>query len=290
MNKSVSLEPKKPKTCRGCGSQELEVFENSVLVCQNCGLENERIIESVAEWRTPEASRCMTIRFQDSNLTTAVKGYSKFNIHSNTMKYSNRKKLETSNEFQEIAETYKIPGEVINTALSYLDRISNVSNSSGQKLIKRGGNLRGIKAVCLYYSFLKHNRHFKTQQQIADIFNIKLNFIHSNLALVQEILKLNFKELSGPEDFITNCFENYNSRYTPRITDALRQEATELLHKVQNKPELQTFMQKSLVCGIFYNVLKRYPDQFPMKRLTASWGISQMTLQKIDKLINSISK
>lgn len=272
------------KGCRGCGSYDIDTFDNSVLVCQDCGLENERIIESVAEWRSPEASRCMTIRYEDSNLSTKVKGFSKFNVHSNSMKYSNRKKMETDNEFNDIAEQFKIPGNVIHTALNYFDRVSNATAPNGHKLIKRGRNLKGIKAVCLYYSYLQHNRHFKTQQQIADIVGVKLTFMHANLTLVQDILNLNFKELSGPLDFMTNCFEVYNSKYNPKIPDAILKKVSLILKKSQNNPEMQTFMQKSIVCGLFYHVLKEFPKQYPIKRLSSAWGISQMTLQKIDKL------
>lgn len=275
------------QTCKNCDSSDLELFEDYIFVCKNCGIENDKNISNVAEWRSADKSRCMTVTSSESTLTTAVKGNSKFNKYSNSMKYGDRKKMETKKEFDEISEKHNLPGKIVSTALDFFNKVCKDEKAHGQKLIKRGGNLQGIKAACLYLSYVSFkDDNFKTQKEIADLFQIKLNYLQKNLPIVQSIVSVNFQELSSYNDFINNCFDQYNSKFIPKIPFSLKQIIQTNLKLIQYDSRLQKFMNKSVACGLFFNVLKNY--DFDIKNMEIAWKISVITIQKVEKVISSI--
>ena len=276
--------------CRGCGKDSLEIFDGCVLVCTLCGLENEKVIKAEAEWRTAEKSRCMIITYPGSSMSTAVKGFSKFNKNANSMKYSDRKQMEATNEFKEISEKSNIPESIIKTALSFFSKVSCEVKANNRKLIKRGGNLQGIKASCLYLSYVSHKKEglFKTQKDIADIFDIKVSYLHSNLPIVQKIVQVNCEEYSGYKDFINNCFDEYNKLNTIKIPDRIKTNSLDFIIKHKSDKKLQTFMNKSVSCGLFYLFLKSNKKDYPLENMITAWKISKVTIQKVEKVLATL--
>jgi len=278
------------KLCRGCGSKSIELFEDYLLICTDCGLENEKTISATAEWRTADKSRCFIVKYSNSVLSTGAKGNSKFNKFSNSMNYADRKDLEATNQFNELSEKWNIPNVIINTALKYFTEVSQAEKARNKKLIKRGGNLQGIKASCVYLSYLtnKDQGVFKTQKEIAEIFEIPISFLHSNLPIVQKIVKVEVTELSGFEDFINSCYDRYNTRFSPNIPPIVKSKVQKFISKHQKKSKLQTFMKKSVIAGVFYHFLKSSPKEYRIIDMTKAWSISKITIQKVESVVDLI--
>lgn len=281
---------KAEKTCFNCGSANLST-EDTAVICINCGVEIQNIIDEQQEWRyygnndgknSTDPTRCgMPINnlLPESSLGTIILGkgyenYKKIN-NWNIMPYRERHLLRIFKQLQE-----KCDGQ--NISICVADKAKFMFKLLSEETVKRGKCLKGLEGACIYFSCRDKN-NIRSIREIAEIFDVELKKIKNGRKQFNEIM---FRNNS---DYIINMpiidAEDYIERFSILLElDNVAKEracyiakmATALGLVIENTP--QSIATTSIyIMSLIYNI------DLCKKRLTEVCSISEVTIMKAYK-------
>jgi len=184
--------------CYSCGCVNL-VFEEGIIVCGECGIDNGAIIDHDQEWRFygsednkgSDPSRCgMPVNplLPESSFGTIIlgRGYDKFRILNNwnmMSSYKERRLLKVFKYIQNKSNDKDISICVIDRAKIMYKTIDDVS-------LKRGKSKDGLVAACIYNS-CKDKNDIRSPKEISKLLDIKVKKVTTGCKQYNEIMYYN---------------------------------------------------------------------------------------------------
>jgi transcription initiation factor TFIIIB Brf1 subunit/transcription initiation factor TFIIB len=167
--------------CLGCNEFDYLINDGEMIVCTNCGVENNRIIDYNPEWRfygtddnkrSSDPNRCGMPSNQiisQSSLSTVITGhgfevYRKLNSW-NGLTYKEKSLISIINKIAQKASVGNVPQSIIDATMKMYQIIS-------KDYIKRGTSRESLIAAC-FFNALKDNNLIRSNEEVARLFDIK---------------------------------------------------------------------------------------------------------------------
>ena len=287
--KELSEESK--NKCYKCNSDQLERLNNEKVVCRNCGIVNDTIIDSNQEWRyygsndnkrMSDPNRCgmpLNPLFTKSSLSTVILGnkcmkYKKMN-NWNGLTYRERRLIEILNKISKKAKLGHIPSCVVDRAIVMFKMIS-------QDKIKRGESLESIIASCLRLSLKYYSNQdleiSRSINEIAKLFKIKEKKLSKGCNQSYEIMFKKDPEFikklkpTEPKDLITR----FGSIL--KLDEQYKMIAIKAAILADKLGICQDNNPKSIAVGSIYLVSQIYKLGYSKKMISQLCGTSEVTI------------
>ena len=167
--------------CLSCDESDFLINDGEMIVCTNCGVENNRIIDYNPEWRfygsddnkrNSDPNRCGMPTNQiisESSLSTVILGhgfevYRKLNTW-NGLTYKEKSMISILNKIAAKANIGNVPQSIIDATMKMYQIIS-------KDYIKRGTSRESLIAAC-FFNALKDNGLIRSNEEVAKLFEIK---------------------------------------------------------------------------------------------------------------------
>lgn len=177
---TIDSKPDKDK-CLSCDESDFLINDGEMIVCTNCGVENNRIIDYNPEWRfygsddnkrNSDPNRCGMPTNQiisESSLSTVILGhgfevYRKLNTW-NGLTYKEKSMISILNKIAAKANIGNVPQSIIDATMKMYQIIS-------KDYIKRGTSRESLIAAC-FFNALKDNGLIRSNEEVAKLFDIK---------------------------------------------------------------------------------------------------------------------
>ena len=280
-------------TCDSCRGTDI-ILDEGNYICK-CGTINSRFIDTSQEWRFygsedskyNDPTRCgMAINelLPNSSLGSTI-GYSRNDSHDvylirkyhlwNSLSYKERSLYNIFDTLTLNAVNNGIPKNIIEEAKALYKNLSD-------KKISRGDNRNGLIASSIYMS-CKNNGVPRSAKEIAKIFNLSIPTMTRACKKFQEIMQMNTISTNA-EDFIFRFCSNLNlDRNKSEI-------CKETVVRIEKFEILSDSTPPSLAAGSIYLCNQYYDWGIAKKDLSAICDISQVTISKCFKKLQSHSK
>ena len=288
--------------CKGCGSYNLERYNNEKIICIDCNMVNSTIINDDKEWRyygsndnkSSDPNRCgMPINplFSKSSLSVKILGNKCYKFQRmnnwNGLSYKDRKLIKILNKIKKIARNNHIPECVVDTAI-----ILFKYNNEEQK--KRGKKSECILGSCFrlalkYYSKKDININ-RSMEELSKIFKLKEKKLSREFnELFEVIYKKDPKFIKKikpiePKDLINRycTLLNIDDKYIDICIYTV---------KLANKLGIcQDNNPKSISVGIIYLICVEYKLDINKKLISSKCGTSEVTIITIYNQLNVYKK
>ena len=228
----------KNKICKGCGTRGalIEDQHASVLVCLECGMVNEELLDHGPEWRQYNnddnrgdgVSRCgcpSNFFFPKSSQGTIMAGSSNSRLKRkqkwNSMVYKERSLNQVFEYISQICSKNKIPKIIIDDAKIFYKNLSDCKHKTGinkgKQIIIRGENRLSIIAACVFKACEK-NKNPRNVKEIAGFFNLDDKKVTKGNKQFDRIMKnADDKSLLFDQYKDTDTAEDYIRRHCPRL-------------------------------------------------------------------------
>jgi transcription initiation factor TFIIB len=316
-NSEVESEDKKPieciyrtgerENCESCNSS-LSITEDGFLTCCNskCGIIYKDILDQSAEWRfygadnnNPEdPTRCgMPINplLKESSFGCKVicKNSSSYEMRKirrytewQSMPYKEKSQYDEFQQITILAQNAGIPKIIIDEAMRYHKKISEAKTF-------RGLNRHGIIAAAIYVA-CRTNNYPRTAKEIATIFH--LDNTSATKGCKNAISIINEMEVDMEDnDKTTLCNTtpvSFIDRYCSRLN--INSELTTLCKfiaiRIQQKNLIPENTPPSIASGIVYFVAQTFNLNVSKKQVNIISEISEVTINKCFKKLNSIKE
>lgn len=167
--------------CLNCDETDYLINDGEMIVCTNCGVENNKIIDYNPEWRfygsddnkrSSDPNRCGMPTNQiisESSLSTVITGhgfevYRKLNSW-NGLTYKEKSLISIINKIAQKASVGNVPQSIIDATMKMYQIIS-------KDYIKRGTSRESLIAAC-FFNALKDNNLIRSNEEVAKLFEIK---------------------------------------------------------------------------------------------------------------------
>jgi transcription initiation factor TFIIB len=276
--------------CFSCESENL-VYEDGIIVCENCGIDNGAVIDYQQEWRfygsedtkhSSDPTRCgMPINplLPESSMGTIIlgKGFEKYRRLNNwnSMTYKERSLLKVFKNIQSKSDDNDISTCVIDRAKIMYKTLSDAN-------IKRGKSRKGLIAACLYNS-CKDKNDSRSTKEISQMFNLKIKKMTSGCKQFNEMMYHN------DHNYIANIKPTSADDFIERYSTLLKMDhinkkkaihvsmmATKLGLVSENTPS-------SIAVGSMYLISQHFKLKITKKRLSELCEISEVTISKTYK-------
>jgi len=179
--KDKNTNMKEKDICFNCLEDNTLISDNEMIVCCNCGYENNSIIDHNAEWRyygsddnkrSSDPNRCGMPGnpiLPDSSLSTVILGkgfqiYRKLNSW-NGLSYKQRSLIGILNKIGLKANIDNVPQSIIDATMNMYRLIS-------QDYIKRGASRESLIAAC-FFNAMRDQGLIRSTDEVAKLFDIK---------------------------------------------------------------------------------------------------------------------
>jgi transcription initiation factor TFIIB len=289
--------------CIKCG-EPLFISEEGFNCCSssNCGKIYKEILDYGPEWRfygaddtsNTDPTRCglpvnpllkessfaceIGCNSNSSYEMKKIKQYSKWNA----MPYKEKSKYDDFQIISALASNSGIPKIIIDNAIRYYDKISNIKTY-------RGVNRDGLLAASIYISCSVNNNP-RTSKEIAEIF--KLNNTSSTRGCKNALSILS--DLENDEKDKTVLHNSTTSSFIHRYCSKLsiNQELTQLCLFISNIVEKTKLIPEntphSISAGIFYFVCQKCNLNISKKMINTISKISEVTINKCFKKLEIV--
>jgi transcription initiation factor TFIIB len=287
--------------CKHCNMLTMVFDSNeSVYKCNNCGILSCEVFEQKPEWNNyddgqPDNGRCGIATnpfFPNSSIGTVIggKGHNRLRMLQiwDQMPYKERA---LSNVFQHIEsnlKTHKITKSIIECAKTLYNNVSQLKHkdgpNKGKNIIIRGYNRSGIIAACAFYAS-KLNEAPRSVKEISEIFGLKITQVTKGCR--------KFLELNDYQNSTYNLTSSHAQDFIERngYKLKLKKQHIELAIKIaMNVEKLQIaadHQPTSLAAGSLLLVINMYELNITKKNISDIFGISEVTIAKTFKKINS---
>lgn len=288
-------EPKPENCCKNCKKKNTFCEAEGSMVCTNCGLVSDRIIDIGPEWRTvndPRKANPVRCGMMISGISSTTVAYGsnaaqlqKY-LKRGSTDYSKRVIYETENEFLDLSDSTGIKPCFLKQASSMFKKLYEMENYNNKKDIHRGKKLKGIKAACLYLCLLDSEQR-KPPSSISKWFGIPVEVL--NTAEKQVIEKLNlYDKLPTPtthRDLLDTLAASFLS-IGISIDFPLREKAKAVGDIAKENGILLRRVPKSIAAGCLWYTLDRCTNLIKNGTVTKQnmhkcTNISGITVQKV---------
>jgi len=290
----------KEKTQENC-CDKMDIIEDKVLLCRNCGVIRDKFVSSDAEYRlfsgdngtNLDSVRCSgnTNNHIEYSLGTIIHDSGKKKSFYNRSRYYTQKSYRQKIVF-ELSQVFNglvklgISQNIINNSISlFLDVLGieeNQKNRNNKKVVK-GQNRKGLMGVCLHQSYLEIGitRNIDEISKILEISSKKMNHAYENyIKLKSENLTFQISGISNLE-----MIENYNNQLN--LSFKMYKFISIIYSVIETNGFLITNMRpKSIILGLFYFVLMEFQNKDGLDKLTSGTiKISKHTLNKVYQML-----
>ena len=280
-----------------CGDCSKEyVLNNGILMCCNCGVITNNVIDFNPEWRfygnddsktsdptrvglptnelLPESSlgSSISFRYGESYDMKKIRNYHIWN----SMPYKERSLYNVFDKIQIISLNNGIPTCIIEEAKNLYKQISDIR-------IHRGSNRKGIIASCIYKACIIQGSP-RSAKEIADIFNIKISHMTRGCKKFEEIINMNIcntkyklKLSSNSKDFIQRFCSKLN------IGNNILKICTYVCDKAEEYNLVSKCIPPSIAAGSIYLVCIILNINISKKEISKICKISEVTISKCYK-------
>lgn len=290
------------KLCNNCNNPNL-IFDytNGIIICSMCGLVNQNMIDSGAEWRyygssdnkTGNPTRCgdpINPLLPKSSMGTFISGNS----------YGSIKRLHLWNQMPADERSLWL----VFKKITYFTRNSNLSNKlvdeaklnykkicekeKNINVLTRGSIREGLIAACIFVA-CKNNNKTRRVEEIASICGITTQEVSKGLKKFVEIekqknIKINTYKNNKIHEFIERYCKAINIPY-------YYQKLCHVIAERCNKIHILKSNTKPSICsGIIFLISEIYNLNIKKIIIIKHIGVSEVTLNKIYKIINSYKK
>jgi transcription initiation factor TFIIIB Brf1 subunit/transcription initiation factor TFIIB len=284
--------------CIGCNESDYLINDSEMIVCTNCGIENNRIIDYNPEWRfygtddnkrSSDPNRCGMPNNQiikESSLSTVILGhgfevYRKLNSW-NGLTYKEKSMISILNKIAAKANIGNVPQSIIDATMKMYQIIS-------KDYIKRGTSRESLIAAC-FFNALKDNGLIRSNEEVAKLFDIKSKKLSKGCN--------EFAELMFAKD------KNYVKKMRPIEPKDLIERFCSIMDldekfiKVGNRISIlvdklgicQENNPKSIAVGCIYFISQNYELGFSKKEIADQCHTSEVTVSNTYNQMNKFKK
>jgi transcription initiation factor TFIIB len=288
--------------CSNCGDENLIFdYSNGIIICSECGLVLQNIIDSGAEWRYygngdnkgSDPTRCgdpINPLLPKSSMSTFISGNS----------FGSIKKLHMWNQMPADERSLwlvfkKINAFTINSNLSTkltdeakLNYKKICEKDSNANVLTRGSIRDGLIAACIFVA-CKNNNQTRRVEEIAKMCNITPQEVSKGLKKFVEIekqknIKINVYKDNKIHEFIERYCKLLNIPYHyQKICHVIAERCNKIfILKSNTKP--------SICSGILFLISEMYNLNIKKIIIIQHIGVSEVTLNKIYKKLNIYKK
>ena len=290
-NKLQEIKEEVEFKCENCGSNNYIKYNNENIICEDCNLVAENIIDYSQEWRyygsndnkrSSDPNRCgapSNPLFKKPSLTTCIsgRGFDKLKRLNqwNGLSYEERRLIQTLNFITKIAKEGNLPSCVVDKTIVIYNKVS-------EDQIRRGKTLTSIMASAFWLSLNLHSVDdidiTRTIEEIAGLFKLKVKKLKKGCNECLEILNRKLPEFvkkikpTKPADLITRfcTFLSVDNEY--------RKKAFIASQRVNMLGICQKNNAKSIAVGVIYLISQIYRLGLTKKLISSKCGTSEVTI------------
>lgn len=214
--------------CLKCnGINFIDDYNQGHVVCADCGLIGDDILDSNPEWKTYDDSnstvgRCGKIVNQllpRSSTGTRVEAYGRIAILQrwDSMPYKERSLNIVFKKLDEICKNNNIPKKIYDDSCIMYKIVSERKHKSGKNkakyIITRGINRNSIIAASLFYACRRNNIP-RSPKEVASMFDLNETDLNKGAKNFLKLIKMNFYDknmgTSKPIDFVRRKCDDLN--------------------------------------------------------------------------------
>jgi len=275
-----------------CCTQPL-IIEDRFVVCQNCGMTFDCIINTESEVIAYKSELTLTQNTSNQRCSKSENNFQEYSIGATFQSQNSHHKYQLLTQRQKVVtellsyynqfEEYGINENIVNHAVDMFLKLSGHDyNQKKTRNIFKGKRRLAMIAICLDYAYQK----FDCERLIVDICNV---FKFSTRVYFKEVERFNAicKQRNLPL-YETRCdsdqiiFNYINHLKLPRKILKL----SILLYKSTTKLKLfqsTTIKPKSMICGLLYCILLEFNRQDIAEKIPEKLHITKNTLDKFKK-------
>ena len=298
--KTTTIEIQHENYCKYCETNNMrkDILGHS---CSNCGFVGDTIIEEGAEWRYYGINDSRGYNpTRTGNIINPLLPKSSMGTFIGGNRYSNIQRLHTwssmpSNErslwiiykkINRLLQNSDIANKIIDESKYYYKTITE-NDKKLKGILTRGSIRQGLIAACIYIS-CKNNGVPKHSKEIAKLCNIDENLVTKGLKKFVEIekrkkLNINNKQ-TKPSQFVTIYCNKLN------FPDNIKRLSMILCDRTIKLGILKNNTPPSIASGIVYLLIMKLGLDIPKSKLISIIKISEVTLNKTYKKLNTYSK
>lgn len=291
------------KICKGCNSKGtlIEDQQTSVIVCSECGIVNEELLDHGPEWRQYNnddnrgegVNRCgcpSNFFFPKSSQGTIMAGFSNNRLKRkqkwNSMVYKERSLNQVFEYIAQICSKNNIPKIIVDSAKILYKRLSDCKHKTGinvgKQIIIRGENRLSIIAACVFKA-CEMNKNPRNVKEIAEFFGLNEKKVTKGNKHFEKIMKNADDNSIILDEYNSSTAEDYIRRHCPKLK--INKENTDIAVKIAHnccKMKLasdhnpQSIAAGSILLMVQYNNLNT-----DRKCIATLFGTSDVTISKI---------
>ena len=291
--------------CKGCNIKGTmtEDQRSGVIVCSECGMINEEILDYGPEWRQYNnddngkdgVSRCgcpSNFFFPKSSQGTIMAGSTNSRLRRkqkwNSMVYKERSLNLVFEYIAQICSKNKIPKIIVDTARTLYKKLSDCKHKTGQnigkQIIIRGDNRLSIIAACVFKA-CEMNKNPRSIKEISEFFKLDEKKVTKGIKHFSKIMKNTDDNSLMLDQFDPDTAEDYIRRHSRDPKLRLNKAQTDMAVRIsQNccKMKLaadhnpQSIAAGSILLMVNYNHLN-----LDRKDIANCFGTSDVTIGKI---------
>ena len=293
----IDSKPDKDK-CLSCDESDFLINDGEMIVCTNCGVENNRIIDYNPEWRfygsddnkrNSDPNRCGMPTNQiisESSLSTVILGhgfevYRKLNTW-NGLTYKEKSMISILNKIAAKANIGNVPQSIIDATMKMYQIIS-------KDYIKRGTSRESLIAAC-FFNALKDNGLIRSNEEVAKLFDIKSKKLSKGCNEFAELM------FAKDKDYVKNMRPIEPKDLIERFCSLMDLDekfikiGTRISILVDKLGICQENNPKSIAVGCIYFISQNYDLGFSKKEIADQCHTSEVTVSNTYNQMNKFKK
>lgn len=290
-------------SCKGCGTKGslIEDHHRSVIVCSDCGMINEELLDYGPEWRQYNnddnrgegVNRCgcpSNFFFPKSSQGTIMAGASNSRLKRkqkwNSMVYKERSLNQVFEYISTSCSKNNIPKIIIDSAKILYNRLSECKHktgvNAGKQIIIRGENRQSIIAACVFKA-CEMNKNPRNVKEIAQIFGLDEKKVTKGNKQFDKIMKNADDNMLMLENFSSNTAEDYIRRHCPKlkINKSDTNMAVKIAHNCCKMKLASDHNPQAIAAGSILVMVQYYNLNIEKKNIASLFGTSDVTIGKI---------
>ena len=294
----IKSESEMKDKCIECNETDYLINDGEMIVCTNCGIENNRIIDYNPEWRfygsddnkrSSDPNRCGMPNNQiikESSLSTVILGhgfevYRKLNSW-NGLTYKEKSMISILNKIAAKANIGNVPQSIIDATMKMYQIIS-------KDYIKRGTSRESLIAAC-FFNALKDNGLIRSNEEVAKLFDIKSKKLSKGCNEFAELM------FAKDKDYVKKMRPIEPKDLIERFCSIM--DLDEKFIKIGNRISIlvdklgicQENNPKSIAVGCIYFMSQNYELGFSKKEIADQCHTSEVTVSNTYNQMNKFKK
>lgn len=271
------------------------------MVCDNCGVVGEKIIDEGPHWTNYDDSRGSTTQSSlldplcpMSSTTSIVQCNTKTQqrLAMAMTDYTERVIYNTKKFLTNFCENNRLPSYLTQEALKIFNDYYRHTGFEGKRQIHRSTVLLGIKGACICLA--AQNRKYQlTSKQCAKLLDIECKYVNDAMKKITRALNFDITKQCKASDLIEKLiYQLLSDGY--RMSPNFMQKSIDLTIEVQQK--ITNCLPKSLAAGVLWFMLKQ--DNLTTETKDDSKGITKLKITNlcsvsvatVNKIVKQVSE